>query len=145
MGHFARRLERAVASVELRDTLLAAANSVEADLRALAEYFPDWQDRLVTKRFTRGRHNDARFVRWQHDDVSFTAEVVAVLGPLPPESVAGWQSLLERCDVARFTNLGFTAGEWTNALDQARHLIAASLPVGEVADSAAGGPTGEKA
>src|SRR5205814_1207585 len=24
-----------------------------------------------------------------------TAEVVAVLGPLPPESVAGWQSLLE--------------------------------------------------
>jgi FG-GAP repeat len=36
MGHFARRLERAVASVELRDTLLAAANSVEADLRALA-------------------------------------------------------------------------------------------------------------
>ncbi len=49
-----------------------------ADLAALAAAFPDWQDRLHSKRFTRGRHNDARFVRWPpHDDRSFTAEVVA--------------------------------------------------------------------
>src|SRR5438874_1505321 len=39
----------------------------------------DWRDRLVTKRFTRGRHNDANFVRWQHDDVAFTREIVAAL------------------------------------------------------------------
>jgi hypothetical protein len=45
-----------------------------ADAAALAGHFPDWQDRLRTKRFTRGRHNDARFVRWPpYDDVSFTA------------------------------------------------------------------------
>lgn len=49
-----------------------------ADPAALAQYFPDWRDRLLTKRFTRGRHNDARFVRWPpFDDVSFTKEAVA--------------------------------------------------------------------
>jgi 3',5'-cyclic AMP phosphodiesterase CpdA len=48
-----------------------------ADPAALAAHFPDWQDRLRTKHFTRGRHNDARFVRWPLDDVRFTAAVVA--------------------------------------------------------------------
>jgi predicted phosphohydrolase len=49
------------------------------DFAALAEAFPDWEDRLRTKRFTRGRHNDARFVHWRYDDRSFTAEAVAAL------------------------------------------------------------------
>jgi predicted phosphohydrolase len=49
-----------------------------AEPDSLAAHFPDWRDRLRTKRFTRGRHNDARFVRWPpYDDVSFTAESVA--------------------------------------------------------------------
>jgi 3',5'-cyclic AMP phosphodiesterase CpdA len=48
-----------------------------ADPIALAEAFFDWENRLRTKRFTRGRHNDGRFVRWRYDDQSFTAEVVA--------------------------------------------------------------------
>jgi predicted phosphohydrolase len=39
---------------------------------------PDWAERLREKRFSRGRHNDARFVRWPLDDVAFTAEVVRV-------------------------------------------------------------------
>jgi len=43
----------------------------------LARHFPDWEDRLKTKRFTRGRHNDARFIRWPTDDRGFTAQVVA--------------------------------------------------------------------
>jgi 3',5'-cyclic AMP phosphodiesterase CpdA len=47
-----------------------------ADPAALAAAFPDWHDRLRTKRFTMGRLNDARFVRWLHDDGTFTAEVV---------------------------------------------------------------------
>jgi predicted phosphohydrolase len=50
-----------------------------ADAAALAAAFPDWQDRLLTKRFTRGRHNDARFVRWRYDDRSFTIEAVRTL------------------------------------------------------------------
>ena len=40
----------------------------------------DWRDRLVSKRFTRGRHNDANFVRWEYDDVGFTRDSVATLG-----------------------------------------------------------------
>jgi len=43
----------------------------------LKERLPDWEERLRTKRFSRGRHNDARFVRWPYDDVSFTAHAVA--------------------------------------------------------------------
>ena len=46
-------------------------------LRAMAA---DWRDRLRTKRFTRGRHNDANFVRWGYDDPGFTHQTVAALG-----------------------------------------------------------------
>lgn len=45
----------------------------------LREVLPDWEERLRDKRFSRGRHNDGRFVRWPSDDVRFTAQVVAVL------------------------------------------------------------------
>jgi predicted MPP superfamily phosphohydrolase len=38
---------------------------------------PDWQWHLANKAFTRGRHNDGRFIRWASDDVSFTKAVVA--------------------------------------------------------------------
>jgi 3',5'-cyclic AMP phosphodiesterase CpdA len=41
---------------------------------------PDWEERLRTKTFSRGRHNDGRFVRWPLDDVRFTAAAVAALG-----------------------------------------------------------------
>jgi predicted phosphohydrolase len=40
---------------------------------------PDWQIRLRHKLFSRGRHNDARFVRWPLDDERFTADLVATL------------------------------------------------------------------
>lgn len=45
----------------------------------LPEVAADWPDRLRTKRFTRGRHNDANFVRWPYDDPGFTREAVATL------------------------------------------------------------------
>ncbi len=38
---------------------------------------PDWEEKLRRKEFSRGRHNDGRFVRWQHTDGSFTEHVVA--------------------------------------------------------------------
>ncbi len=38
---------------------------------------PDWEWHLQNKAFTRGRHNDGRFVRWPTDDVRFTADIVA--------------------------------------------------------------------
>ena len=45
----------------------------------LPEFASDWEQRLRTKRFLRGRHNDARFVRWPFTDASFTAAVVEKL------------------------------------------------------------------
>ncbi|HEV8058811.1 MAG TPA: metallophosphoesterase [Gemmataceae bacterium] len=45
----------------------------------LREDEPDWEEKLRRKQFTRGRHNDGRFVRWEHTDVSFTEHVVAKL------------------------------------------------------------------
>jgi 3',5'-cyclic AMP phosphodiesterase CpdA len=66
----------------LRDGNVAVAGTINwydyswAEPAALAAAFPDWQDRLLTKRFTRGRHNDARFVRWPLDDTAFTVAAV---------------------------------------------------------------------
>jgi predicted phosphohydrolase len=48
-------------------------------LDALRQKLPDWQERLRTKVFSQGRHNDARFVRWPLNDELFTAEVVITL------------------------------------------------------------------
>lgn len=45
-------------------------------LPALAD---DWRERLRTKRFLRGRHNDANYVRWELDDERFTRQVVDAL------------------------------------------------------------------
>jgi predicted phosphohydrolase len=45
-------------------------------LEKLRELFPGELGRLQTKRFTRGQHNDANYVRWPLDDVGFTREVV---------------------------------------------------------------------
>ena len=45
------------------------------DLRSRAAA-SDWEERLRTKRFLRGIHNDANFVRWPLDDVTFTDRLV---------------------------------------------------------------------
>ena len=41
--------------------------------------YPEEEYRIRSKRFPRGKHNDANFVRWPTDDVAFTARVVAAL------------------------------------------------------------------
>jgi 3',5'-cyclic AMP phosphodiesterase CpdA len=48
-------------------------------LEALRRHFPGEEYRLHSKRFTRGRHNDANFVRWPLDDVRCTARVAEAL------------------------------------------------------------------
>ena len=45
----------------------------------LRRLFPEEEHRLLSKRFTRGRHNDANFVRWDLDDEAFTTRVVAAM------------------------------------------------------------------
>jgi predicted phosphohydrolase len=44
-------------------------------IEGLRRCWPGEEDRLHTKRFTRGRHNDANFVRWELDDAQFTARI----------------------------------------------------------------------
>src|SRR5437764_2425772 len=68
----------------LADAGLAVVGSVNwYDYSWAADRLPaaadDWENRLRTKRFARGRHNDANFVRWPFDDPGFTREVVDVL------------------------------------------------------------------
>jgi predicted phosphohydrolase len=45
----------------------------------LRQLYPEEEHRLASKRFTRGRHNDAVFVRWPLNDVSFTERVTSNL------------------------------------------------------------------
>jgi predicted phosphohydrolase len=56
-------------------------------LDALRHFTPEWVDRLRTKRFTRGRHNDANFVRWRYDDPGFARAAVEVLDDHIQEAV----------------------------------------------------------
>lgn len=46
-------------------------------LDRLRASFPGEEHRLQSKRFSRGRHNDANFVRWDLDDGKFTAQVIS--------------------------------------------------------------------
>lgn len=48
-------------------------------LEALRRLHPTEEHRLKSKRFSRGKHNDGNFVRWQLDDEKFTALVTQML------------------------------------------------------------------
>jgi predicted phosphohydrolase len=48
----------------------------------------DWEERLRGKTFSRGRHNDARFIRWPLDDGHFTTDVVNTLSQHLLDSLA---------------------------------------------------------
>jgi hypothetical protein len=48
-------------------------------LEAIRQAFPQEEYRVRSMRFTRGRHNDANFVRWPLDDIRFTDRVVTTL------------------------------------------------------------------
>lgn len=48
-------------------------------LEGIRRFYPDDEHRLQSKRFSRGKHNDANFIRWPLDDVGFTSLVTATL------------------------------------------------------------------
>jgi predicted phosphohydrolase len=54
----------------------------------LRRRFPAELERLQSKRFTRGRHNDANFVRWSLDDPGFTRLVVEKMAKHFDEALA---------------------------------------------------------
>lgn len=68
---------------------------------------PDWEWRLRHMAFTRGRHNDRRFVRWDLDDVRFTQQVVAVFERHLRAAVAAGYRVLVLTHHPAFYDLGF--------------------------------------
>ena len=86
-------------------------------LDALREHTDDWEERLRTKRFTRGRHNDARFVRWELDDVRFTEQVVAALERHLEEALAVVPQALVVTHHPAFYGLNFPRPEVPAPLD----------------------------
>jgi hypothetical protein len=58
------------------------------------EVDPSWEDRLASKRFSRGRHNDAVFIRWNTDDRQFTRRVVAELRRHLEQALAAVQAAI---------------------------------------------------
>lgn len=75
-------------------------------LEALRQ-FDDHEERLRSKVFTRGRHNDARLVRWPLDDVSFTAQVVRTLERHLQDALAQVGQALVVTHHPAFYGLGF--------------------------------------
>lgn len=57
-------------------------------IERLRQQEPDWEERLRRKQLSRGRHNDGRFIRWQHSDESFTEHVV---GRLERHLASAWR------------------------------------------------------
>ncbi len=86
-------------------------------LDALRQQTPDWEERLQSKRFNRGRHNDARFVRWLLDDVRFTAEVVAKLERHLQEAFVRAKQVIVVTHHPPFAGLNFPRTEPMRSLD----------------------------
>lgn len=77
----------------------------------LLERFPSEMERLHTKRFSRGRHNDANFIRWPTDDTSFTAQVVDRFGRQLDEALAQVSRVVVVTHHPPFFGLGFPREE----------------------------------
>ncbi len=86
-------------------------------LDLLKERTPDWAERLRTKRFTRGRHNDANFVRWSLDDIRFTAQVAATLERHLTEALANVPQAIVVTHHPPFYGLNFPRAETLATLD----------------------------
>lgn len=74
---------------------------------ALRRRFQEEEERLRSKHFTRGRHNDARFVRWPTDDVRFTADVAAALGDHLRQALAAVERVMVVAHHPPFYGLSF--------------------------------------
>jgi len=76
-------------------------------LARLQNEVPDWEWRLKHMAFTRGRHNDRRFVRWNLDDIRFTRQVVATLEQHLGEVIGLGNRVLVLTHHPAFYDLGF--------------------------------------
>ena len=79
---------------------------------------PNWQWHIENKAFSRGRHNDRRFVRWQTDDVEFTRDVVAALEEHLVQSLTQVEHALVMTHHPAFHGLTFQRGAPAHGLDE---------------------------
>jgi predicted phosphohydrolase len=86
-------------------------------LEALRQHFPAEEHRLRTKQFTRGRHNDANFVRWPFDDVSFTARVADTLERHLNEALAQAEKVIVVTHHPPFRGISFPSTGRTDHVD----------------------------
>lgn len=87
-------------------------------IEALRQQLPDHEQRLKEKRFSRGRHNDARFVRWELDDVRFTAQVVAALDQQLQEALERVESAIVVVHHPPFQGLNFPPKDEPPSIDR---------------------------
>jgi 3',5'-cyclic AMP phosphodiesterase CpdA len=83
-------------------------------LPQLRARIPDWEERLQTKRFSRGRHNDARFVRWPFTDTTFTAAAVAAFTGHLEQALQAADHVLVLTHHPAFRGLNFPRQELTD-------------------------------
>ncbi len=86
-------------------------------LPQLRRLYPAEEPRLQSKRFTRGRHNDANFVRWSSDDTRFTAEVVTLFEQHLREALLRVGRVIVVTHHPPFRALGFPREEMKEDLD----------------------------
>jgi predicted phosphohydrolase len=77
-----------------------------AQSRLRASY-PEEEHRFLSKRFPRGKHNDANFVRWPLDDAAFTARVVAAMERQLDEALAAAERVIVITHHPPFYGLSF--------------------------------------
>lgn len=78
---------------------------------ALPSAASDWEERLQTKRFLRGRHNDGNFVVWPRTDGSFTREVVEALTGHLDEALSAVEHAIVVTHHPTFRELNYPAEE----------------------------------
>ena len=85
--------------------------------RMIAEV-PNWQWHLQHKAFSRGRHNDGRFVRWKTDDVTFTGAVVATAEHQLTEALGQVDRAIVMTHHPAFHGIGFPRATPAQGLDE---------------------------
>jgi len=87
-------------------------------IESIRRDYPAEMYRLESKRFTRGRHNDANFVRWPLDDLAFTAQVV---GQFERQLLAALETSPHAIAVTHhpsFPGISFPRGDGPHFLDE---------------------------
>lgn len=78
----------------------------------------NWEWHLSNKAFTRGRHNDGRFVVWKTDDVSFTRRVVAAVDQQLTQALAQVERVIVMTHHPAFHGLSFPRATPAQGVDE---------------------------